>query len=38
MNDKEVPVGGIDGLMPVKIAKAAKISLDEGRPVKISEI
>ncbi|MCH1983820.1 inositol 2-dehydrogenase [Ruminococcus sp. OA3] len=38
MNDKEVPVSGIDGLMPVKIAKAAKISLDEGRPVKISEI
>ncbi len=38
LNDKEVPVGGIDGLMPVKIAKAAKISLDEGRPVKISEI
>lgn len=37
-NDKDVPVNGIDGLMPVKIAMAAKKSLDEGRPVKISEI
>ncbi|RDU22292.1 inositol 2-dehydrogenase [Anaerosacchariphilus polymeriproducens] len=37
-NDTDVPVGGIDGLMPVKIAMAAKKSLDEGRPVKISEI
>lgn len=35
---KDVPVTGIDGLMPVKIAIAAKKSLDEGRPVKISEI
>jgi len=38
VNDKDVPVNGIDGLMPVKIAMAAKKSLDEGRPVKISEI
>ena len=38
VNDTEVPVSGIDGLMPVKIAIAAKKSLDEGRPVKISEI
>jgi len=35
---KDVPVTGIDGLMPVKIAIAAKKSLDEGRPIKISEI
>ena len=38
LNDKDVPVTGIDGLMPVKIAIAAKRSLDENRPVKISEI
>ena len=38
LNDKEVPVGGNDGLAPVKIAIAAKKSLKEGRPVKISEI
>lgn len=37
-NDTAVPVTGIDGLMPVKIAMAAKKSLDEGRAVKISEI
>lgn len=35
---EETPVGGIDGLMPVKIALAAKQSLEEGRSVKISEI
>ncbi|MCL2163086.1 MAG: inositol 2-dehydrogenase [Oscillospiraceae bacterium] len=34
----DVPVTGIDGLMSVKIAFAAKKSLDERRPVKISEI
>lgn len=38
VNGTDVPVTGIDGLMPVKIAMAAKKSLDEGRPVKISEI
>lgn len=32
------PVGGIDGLNAVLIAIAAKKSLDENRPVKISEI
>lgn len=37
-NDKEVPVGGVDGLEPVRIAIAAKKSLTEGRPVKLSEI
>ncbi|KUO75246.1 MAG: inositol 2-dehydrogenase [Clostridia bacterium BRH_c25] len=37
-NDKETLVGSIDGLMPVKIAIAAKKSLKEGRSVKISEI
>ncbi|HYE83521.1 MAG TPA: inositol 2-dehydrogenase [Clostridia bacterium] len=37
-NDRPTPVGSIDGLMPVKIAIAAKKSLKEGRSVKISEI
>ena len=38
LNDKEVPVGGKDGLEPVRIAIAAKKSLKEGRPVKLDEI
>lgn len=37
-NDKTPPVTGVDGLMPVIIAMAAKKSLDEGRSVKLSEI
>lgn len=37
-NDKDVPVTGLDGLMSVAIAKAAKKSMDENRPVKLSEI
>ncbi len=36
--DKEVPVGIHAGYMSVVLAKAAKKSLDEHRPVKISEI
>lgn len=36
--DKPVSVGGIDGLMSVAIGLAAKKSLDEHRPVLISEI
>lgn len=36
--DTDVPVDINDGLQPVLIAKAAKKSLDEGRPVKLSEI
>ena len=36
--DKEVPVGIHAGLMSVVLAKAAKKSLDEHRPVKITEI
>ncbi|MDO5455528.1 MAG: inositol 2-dehydrogenase [Eubacteriales bacterium] len=35
---KEIPVGGKDGLEPVRIAIAAKKSLTEGRPVKLDEI
>lgn len=38
LNDTETPVKGIDGLMPVLIAKAAQLSLKEGRCVKLSEI
>ncbi len=38
LNDSDVPVDGMDGLMPVAIAMAAKKSLAEGRIVKISEI
>ena len=37
-NDAPVPVGIHAGLMSVALAKAAKKSLDEHRPVKISEI
>jgi myo-inositol 2-dehydrogenase/D-chiro-inositol 1-dehydrogenase len=38
VEDKPTPVTGKDGLMPVLIAKAAKLSLKEGRSVRISEI
>lgn len=36
--DREVPVGIHAGLMSVVLAKAAKKSLDEHRPVRIDEI
>lgn len=38
VNDKPTLVNGNDGLQPVLIAIAAKKSLDEKRPVKLSEI
>lgn len=38
VNDKPTAVTGDDGLQPVLIALAAKKSMEEGRPVKISEI
>ena len=38
INDSELPVSGIDGLMSVAIALAAKKSYLENRPVKLSEI
>lgn len=38
VNDKPTVVNGDDGLQPVLIALAAKKSMEEGRPVKISEI
>ena len=37
INDTEVPVNANDGLQPVLIGLAAKKSLEEGRPVKLSE-
>ncbi|MHA1369590.1 MAG: inositol 2-dehydrogenase [Promethearchaeota archaeon] len=38
IDDKKPPVSGIDGLNAVLIAMAAKKSMEENRPVKISEI
>ncbi len=38
VNDTDVPVGAVDGLKPVLIGLAAKKSVEENRPVKISEI
>ena len=38
VNDTDVPVNAHDGLAPVLIGIAAKKSMVEGRPVKISEI
>jgi len=37
-NGMEPPVTGVDGKAPVQIALAAQRSLDEGHPVKVSEI
>ncbi len=37
-NDTDTAVGAVDGLMPVLMGIAAKKSLDEHRPVKLSEI
>ena len=38
VNNKEMPVGGEDAVKASQIAYAAKISVEEGRPVKISEV
>jgi myo-inositol 2-dehydrogenase/D-chiro-inositol 1-dehydrogenase len=38
VNDTEVPVTAVDGLKPVLIGLAAKKSLQENRPVKLSEV
>ncbi|MBW7883741.1 MAG: inositol 2-dehydrogenase [Caldilineaceae bacterium] len=37
-NDTPVPVGGIDGRVPVVMGLAARRSYDENRPVKLAEI
>ncbi len=38
VNDKEMPAGGADGLKATQIAYAAKMSVEAGRPVKLSEV
>ena len=38
VNDKDVPVGGRDGLLSLVIGLAAKKSLAEGRSVQLNEI
>ena len=38
IENKETPVTGIDGLLPIKMGLAAKKSVELGRPVKLSEI
>ena len=38
LNDKDTPTTGTDGLNSILVALAAKKSVQEGRPVKISEI
>ena len=38
LNDKDTPTTGVDGLNSILVALAAKKSVKEGRPVKISEI
>jgi len=38
VHDRPTPVGGLDGLKPVLIGLAAKRSLAEHRPVRVSEI
>lgn len=38
IENKETPVTGIDGLLPIKMGLAAKRSLELGRPVKLSEL
>lgn len=38
IKDKPMPVGGEDGLEASRIAVAARLSMEKGRPVKLSEI
>jgi len=37
LRDREPPVGGLDGRMPVVLGKAARMSLEQNRPVAVSE-
>ena len=37
-DDKNPPVSGLDGRVPVVMGKAAKLSAEQNRPVKLSEI
>ena len=38
INNTDTPVTGFDGLQPIKLGLAARKSIAEGRPVKLSEI
>lgn len=38
VNDKQMPAGGADGLQATLIAVAARMSMEKGRPVKLSEV
>ncbi len=38
VNDRPMPVGGDDGLEASRIAIAARLSMEKGRPVKLTEI
>jgi hypothetical protein len=38
LEDSDPPVKGVDGRVPVVIGKGAKLSYDENRPVKLTEI
>jgi myo-inositol 2-dehydrogenase / D-chiro-inositol 1-dehydrogenase len=38
LQDKPTPVTGLDGRAPVVMGLAAKLSIDENRPVKLSEV
>jgi myo-inositol 2-dehydrogenase/D-chiro-inositol 1-dehydrogenase len=38
LQDRDPPVGGMDGRMPVVLGKAARMSLERNRPVALSEI
>ena len=38
LKDRQPPVGGMDGRIPVVMGKAARRSVDEGRPVRLSEV
>lgn len=38
INNRKIPVGGEDGLISLKMGLAAKRSMEENRPVKLSEI
>ncbi|HYE69259.1 MAG TPA: Gfo/Idh/MocA family oxidoreductase, partial [Anaerovoracaceae bacterium] len=38
IDNTDTPVTGFDGLQPIKLGLAARKSIAEGRPVKLSEI
>ena len=38
LEDRDPPVKGVDGRIPVVMGKAARLSFDENRPVKLTEV